>query len=157
MRLPPIPFLPRQGRSRARLEAASVRAAAAGLLAVSLASTSCRTGQPAESARTLGDVDDPQADAAMTEGRWHDAVRLHLAVLDRDPGNGPAMYHLGYSEGSLNRRREEVRWYERAAEAGYRRPDLLYNLGLARLALNDLEDAESALAEAAAQARARAR
>jgi tetratricopeptide (TPR) repeat protein len=112
------------------------------------ASVSCRSGQTPPNAQAARETDDPAADEAMVDGRWRESIERHRALLERDPGNGLAMYHLGFSAGSLERHREEVEWYERAIGAGYRSPDLLYNLGLARLELGELSAAESALAEA---------
>ena len=118
------------------------------VLLAALGPVSCRSGQPPAARQGLGETDDPVADAAMLEERWRTSIDLHRELLERNPDNGLAMYHLGFSEGSLGRHREEAEWYERAIEAGYRSPDLLYNLGLARLELGQLGAAERALDEA---------
>lgn len=121
---------------------------AALLSALLAAPLSCRSGQPPPSRQAASETDDPAADEAMVQGRWRESVELHRALVERDPRNGLALYHLGFSEGSLGRHGMETAWYERAIEAGYRSPDLFYNLGVARLALGEIAGAERALAEA---------
>jgi tetratricopeptide (TPR) repeat protein len=126
------------------------RRALAGPLALAGLLTACASGRGAPPRAPSAATDDPAADRAMVEERWADAVELHRELLSDRPGDGVALYHLGYSLGSLGRHREEADAYVRALDAGYDPPDLLYNLGLARLALGDAAGAVDALERAVA-------
>lgn len=87
---------------------------------------------------------DSQADAAVHDGQWQKALELHRQLLETEPGNCLAIYHLGYILGRLNHRRQEVATYERAIRCGYSHDDqLYYNLGMA---LGDLSEPERAIA-----------
>ena len=86
---------------------------------------------------------DTQADAAVKNGNWRLAERLHRQVLASDPSNCLAIYHLGYILGNLHDRNQEVVEYERAVACGYNQDDKLYfNLGMA---YGDLGDADRAI------------
>jgi tetratricopeptide (TPR) repeat protein len=124
--------------------------ALAGVLLAALVGSSCRSARPAALRAPSAATDDPVADRAMVEERWADAVELHERMLREDPADGLALYHLGFSLGSLGRHRDEADSYVRALDAGYGPPDLLYNLGLARLALGDAGAAGEALERAVA-------
>lgn len=129
---------------------------ASSMTLIAAALVSCRGGQGVSSRADENDIDDQAADDAMVDEEWERSARLHREIVQREPENGLAMYHLGFSLGSLGHRREEVEWYERAMRAGYQSPDLLYNLGLARLDLGALTGADSALTAAVAARRAEA-
>jgi Flp pilus assembly protein TadD len=128
------------------------RRALAGPLPLALAGllTGCASGRGAPPRAPSAATDDAAADRAMVEERWADAVQLHRELLRDHPDDGVALYHLGYSLGSLGRHREEADAYVRALDAGYGPPDLLYNLGLARLALGDAAGAVAVLERAVA-------
>lgn len=75
---------------------------------------------------------DPQADAAVEKGEWQKARQAHEALLDSQPGNCLAMYHLGYIQGRLGDRAAEIQLYQDALACGYKNDDKLYfNLGMA--------------------------
>lgn len=94
---------------------------------------------------------DEAADAAVERQDWNEAQVLHQALLDHDPGNCLAIYHLGYIYGQLNNRLEETRHYERAVQCGLDTDDLLfYNLGMAYGEMSLMEDALVALERAVA-------
>ena len=87
-------------------------------------------GAPPEMPLTLL-MDDPVADAPLLRAEWDEAVRLHRALIARDPGNGRAHYHLGYAWGQLGRFSEEIAAYREAVRLGVREGLLYYNLGIA--------------------------
>ena len=92
---------------------------------------------------------DAQADAAVQSGNWQVAERLHRQILESNPSNCLAIYHLGYILGNLNNREQEVIAYERAIACGYNQDDRLYfNLGMAYSDLNDAYRAIRALERA---------
>lgn len=76
-------------------------------------------------------LDDPQADELLLRGEWEETVRLHRALLEKDPGNGRAHYHLGYASGQLGNFSEEIAAYREAVRLGLRDVSLYYNLGIA--------------------------
>jgi Flp pilus assembly protein TadD len=70
------------------------------------------------------------ADLPLRQGRFQEAVQQHLRVLNQEPGNGLAHYHLGYAYGQLGLHPDEVAEYLRAIDLGMERGDLFYNLGV---------------------------
>jgi tetratricopeptide (TPR) repeat protein len=73
-----------------------------------------------------------QADKAVTDGDWEQALLRHQAFLVANPDNCLAIYHLGYIWGRLGDRDKEIEQLERAAACGYDKDDQLYfNLGMA--------------------------
>lgn len=76
-------------------------------------------------------MDDPEADAPLLRGEWEEAVRLHRALIEREPGTGRAHYHLGYAYGQLRKFSEEIAAYREAIRLGLREGSLYYNLGIA--------------------------
>lgn len=94
---------------------------------------------------------DDAADAAVEREDWHDARIRHQALLQDDPGNCLAIYHLGYIHGKLDDRLEETRHYERAVQCGLDTDDLLfYNLGMAYGEMGRMEEALAAFEKAVA-------
>ena len=92
---------------------------------------------------------DPRADAAVHREDWPQALKLHLAFLEKNPVNGLAYYHLGYIRGRLGDRAMEAADYERAAACGYGKDDqLFFNLGMAYIELNQPESAIGAFQRA---------
>jgi len=61
------------------------------------------------------------------------AIRLHQEIVGRDPGNAPALYHLGFAPGMNGRHREEMAEYRRAVEPGLTDRARFLNLELAYL------------------------
>ncbi|MFQ5657297.1 MAG: tetratricopeptide repeat protein [Candidatus Methylomirabilales bacterium] len=76
-------------------------------------------------------MDDPDADVPLLRGEWEEALRLHRALVENQPGNGRAHYHLGYALGQLGKFSEEIAAYREAVRLGVREGLLYYNLGLA--------------------------
>jgi tetratricopeptide (TPR) repeat protein len=96
-------------------------------------------------------VCDDAADAAVERQDWNEARIRHQALLQDDPGNCLAIYHLGYIYGQLDDRVEEARHYERAVQCGLDTDDLLfYNLGMAYGEMSLLEEALAAFERAVA-------
>lgn len=93
-------------------------------------------------------VDDAEADAALLRGEWEAAARLHRMIIQDQPDNGRAHYHLGYAYGQLGKFSDEITAYEEAVRLGVREPLLYYNLGIAlATALEDYEGAIGAFQE----------
>ncbi|MGH7253746.1 MAG: tetratricopeptide repeat protein, partial [Nitrospiraceae bacterium] len=93
-------------------------------------------------------MDDPEADVALTRGEWDEAVRLHRALVEKQPGNGQAYYHLGYALGQLGKFSEEIAAYREAIKLGAREGGLYYNLGIAlATAKEDYDGAVAAFQE----------
>src|SRR5258708_4229354 len=76
------------------------------------------------------------------------AIRLHAEVVRKRPDDALAHYHLGFAEGMVGNRTEEVREYQSAAALGLRNWDLFLNLGLAELENGDLDAATDNLRQA---------
>jgi tetratricopeptide (TPR) repeat protein len=75
---------------------------------------------------------DPAADAAVERGEWQEAREAHEKFLVHEPGNGLALYHLGYIMSKLGNQQAEIDFYLRAIAFGYDRDDqLFFNLGMA--------------------------
>ena len=89
-------------------------------------------------------MDDPEADAPLLRGEWNEAVRLHRALIEKQPTNGRGHYHLGYALGQLGQFSEEIAAYREAVRLGLREGNLFYNLGLALATA--LEDHDGAIA-----------
>lgn len=102
------------------------------LLCTAIACTTTSAPQPARNAAPpLQRMDDPEADAALLRGEWEEGARLHRALVEKQPGNGQAYYHLGYALGQLGNFSEEIAAYREAARLGVREASLYYNLGIA--------------------------
>jgi tetratricopeptide (TPR) repeat protein len=94
---------------------------------------------------------DDDADAAVERHDWLEARVRHQALLQDDPDNCLAIYHLGYIYGKLDDRLEETRHYERAVHCGLDTDDLLfYNLGMAYGDMGLMKKALAALEQAVA-------
>ncbi len=90
-----------------------------------------------------------EADEAIERGDYEEGIRLHLEILEKEPGNGLAMYHLGYAYGMAGDSIKEVESYEKAIALGYRGDaDFYYNLGMALGELDSTQKAISALKRA---------
>jgi tetratricopeptide (TPR) repeat protein len=90
-----------------------------------------------------------EADAAVGNRQWQLALQLHRRVLELEPGNCLALYHLGYILGKLDERQLEVETYEQAAACGYSNDDrLFFNLGMAYVELSEPDKALEALERA---------
>ena len=88
------------------------------------------------------------ADLPLRQGRFEEAVKQHLRVLNQEPGNGLARYHLGYAYGQLGLHPDEAAEYLRAIDLGMERGDLFYNLGMAYMELDEYVRAEQSFRRA---------
>jgi tetratricopeptide (TPR) repeat protein len=92
---------------------------------------------------------DEIADAAVDRQDWDLALSGHLALLEKDPSNCLAIYHLGYIQGKLGDREQEALQYEKAIQCGLDTDDRLYfNLGMAYGEMNLMDEALSAFERA---------
>jgi len=84
---------------------------------------------------------DKEADEAMKRHDYQEAVRLHQKILEAEPDNTLALYHLGYAYGQTGDHDREVFFYERAAVLGYTEGNIFFNLGMAYGELNRIDEA----------------
>jgi tetratricopeptide (TPR) repeat protein len=68
-------------------------------------------------------VCDVGADYALGIENYPEAIRLHAEVVRKRPDDALAHYHLGFAEGMMGNRTDEVREYQRAAALGLRNWD----------------------------------
>ncbi len=100
----------------------------------------CAPSQPRPEA--LFRACDPHADSAVTSEDWRQALVRHQEVLDKNPHNCLAIYHLGYIWGKLGDRTKEAAKYEKAVQCGYIDDEkLFFNLGMAYGDLNRMDRA----------------
>ena len=99
-----------------------------------------------------GDVDqqvcDVGADYYLGIEDYSEAIRRHVDIVRRQPGNALAHYHLGFALGMVGERTEEIKEYRTALLLGLKNWDLLLNLGLAQLEEGDLSAAAESLRRA---------
>ena len=93
-------------------------------------------------------VCDVGADYALGIENYPEAIRLHAEVVRKRPDDALAHYHLGFAEGMMGNRTEEVKEYQGAAALGLRNWELFLNLGLAQLENGDLDAATDNLRQA---------
>jgi tetratricopeptide (TPR) repeat protein len=111
----------------------------------------CRSlPQPGVHQEDMGWVCPEFADLPMRQGRLQEAIELHLEVLEGDPNNALARYHLGYSYGQIGAHEDEIAEYLKAVDLGLRRGHLFYNLGMAYTELGRYEEAKQAFSRAVA-------
>ncbi len=91
---------------------------------------------------------DKQADEAMKRHDYEAAIVLHQRLVDTEPANGLALYHLGYAYGQTGDHEKEALYYEKAAALGFREAHIFFNLGMAYGELNRIEDSIRAFKEA---------
>jgi tetratricopeptide (TPR) repeat protein len=90
-------------------------------------------------------VCDATADYFLRAENYSEAIRLHREVLRKYPESALAHYHLGFAEGMVGDRTQELNEYRRAAELGLLSWDLFLNTGLALFENGSLEAATDAL------------
>jgi tetratricopeptide (TPR) repeat protein len=73
---------------------------------------------------------DALADYYLGMEDYPDAIRRHRLVIQRDPNNALAHYHLGFAYGAIGQHRLELAQYERAIALGLDDWQLFLNLGL---------------------------
>ncbi len=93
-------------------------------------------------------VCDVGADYYLGVEDYLEAIRLHVEVARKQPGNPLAHYHLGFALGMLGDRLVEVREYRQAEMLGLTSWDLFLNLGLALIDSGDLDAATESLRRA---------
>lgn len=102
---------------------------------------------PASAAANPGEeqVCNVTADYFLGAENYPEAIRLHREVLRKHPENALAHYHLGFAEGMVGDRTQELNEYRRAATLGLSSWDLFLNTGLALFESGSLEAATHAL------------
>jgi len=91
---------------------------------------------------------DKAADEPMKQHDYEAAILLHQRLLEKEPTNGLALYHLGYAYGQTGDRPKEALYYEQAIDLGFKEDSIFFNLGMAYGESNKVEDAISAFNEA---------
>ena len=81
---------------------------------------------------------------------YTEAIRRHRIVIDDNPGNALAHYHLGFAYGVVGKHRQELAEYQKAINLGLDDWQLFLNLGL--LYLEDRPDARRDRGAAAGRA-----
>jgi len=71
------------------------------------------------------------ADNALANQDFETAVHEHKDLLEDEPQNGLAMYHLGYAYGQTGHEDEEIYFYEMAISHGFFENGIFFNLGMA--------------------------
>jgi Flp pilus assembly protein TadD len=94
-------------------------------------------------------VCDPLADYFLGMEDYPEAIRRHRIVIEDDPTNALAHYHLGFAYGVLGQHREELAEYQKAVELGLDDWQLFLNLGLLYLDTGHTRDATQVLRLAA--------
>jgi Flp pilus assembly protein TadD len=94
-------------------------------------------------------VCDPLADYFLGMEDYPEAIKRHRAVIDDDPGNALAHYHLGFAYGVVGEHRQELAEYQKAIQLGLNDWQLFLNLGLLYLEGGQTQDATRVLRLAA--------
>jgi tetratricopeptide (TPR) repeat protein len=97
---------------------------------------------PASAENQLCDVN---ADYALGREDYPTAILLHSRLVQSQPNNALAHYHLGFAYGMVGRGSEELNEYRTAARLGLNYWDLFLNLGFVYLGQHQIERAEEAL------------
>jgi tetratricopeptide (TPR) repeat protein len=85
-----------------------------------------------------------EADRAMYLQDYQAGILRHERVLEQDPTNALALYHLGYAYGQIGDHRKEVLYYEKAIALGFNTDHVYINLGKAYSELSEIEKSISA-------------
>lgn len=94
-------------------------------------------------------VCDPLADYFLGMEDYPEAIRRHLTVLEENPGNALAHYHLGFAYGVSGQHDNELAEYQKAVSLGMEDWQLFLNLGLLYLENGQTRDATEVLRLAA--------
>jgi tetratricopeptide (TPR) repeat protein len=81
-----------------------------------------------------------QAYQAMASGDYETGIRLYEQIIENDPANGTAMYHLGYGYGKIGELYQEISYYEKAIALGYQTDQIYRNLGMVYLWTDQVEE-----------------
>jgi tetratricopeptide (TPR) repeat protein len=93
---------------------------------------------------------DLNADFALGHEDYPASILAHRQLLQKQPANALAHYHLGFAYGMTGNTSEELAEYLTAARLGLKSWDLFLNLGLAYLGQHQLERATEAFTTAVA-------
>jgi tetratricopeptide (TPR) repeat protein len=85
-----------------------------------------------------------EADRAMKLHDYQTGILLHERILEKDPANALALYHLGYAYGQIGDHRKEVFHYKKAIALGFSADSIYFNLGMAYGELSEIEKSISA-------------
>jgi len=91
------------------------------------------------------EVCDPIADYFLGMEDYPEAIRRHRMVINRNPDNALAHYHLGFAYGMTGHHNDELREYRDAVDLGLSDWALFLNLGLLYLESQRLEAATDVL------------
>jgi len=91
---------------------------------------------------------DKEADDAMQRHDYEDGIFLHHHFLEKEPGNGLALYHLAYAYGQTGSHVKEVFYYEKAIALGFKEDSTFFNLGMAYGELNQVKNSIRAFKKA---------
>ena len=91
---------------------------------------------------------DKEADEAMKQNDYEAAILLHQRLLENEPTNGLALYHLGYAYGQTGDHPKEALYYEQAIDLGFKEDSIFFNLGMAYGELNQIENSIGAFKKA---------
>jgi len=83
---------------------------------------------------------DKVADEAMKQHDYQVAILLHQRLLEKEPTNGLALYHLGYAYGQTGDHPKEALYYEQAIDLGFKEDSIFFNLGIAYGELKQIEN-----------------
>jgi tetratricopeptide (TPR) repeat protein len=92
---------------------------------------------------------DPLADYFLGMEDYGEAIRRHRVVINDDPTNALAHYHLGFAYGVVGQHRQELAEYQKAVSLGLDDWQLFLNLGLLYLETGQTRDATQVLRLAA--------
>src|SRR5262249_43539236 len=110
-----------------------------------MALTSLTSSHPVYAAGIDDEICNVGADFALGAEDYAEAIRLHREVVRTNPQNALAHYHLGYAEGMIGHRDQELEEYRRAQALGLETWDLYLNQGLALLDRDELAAATTSL------------
>ncbi len=82
---------------------------------------------------------DKDADRAFHQQLYRTSILLHERFLEKEPFNGLALYHIGYTYGKMGDHGKEVFYYEEAIKLGFYQDNIFFNLGMAFGELNQIE------------------
>jgi tetratricopeptide (TPR) repeat protein len=118
-------------------------------LIVGSTETGCskKIGETGSDPGNIGPCDD-EADRAMHQQDYQSGILLHERLLEKDPGNALASFHLGYAYGQIGDHRKEVFYYEKAIASGFSTDRIYFNLGMAYGELSEIEKSIAAFKKA---------
>jgi tetratricopeptide (TPR) repeat protein len=90
-------------------------------------------------------VCDPLADYYLGMEDYPEAIRRHRIVIENDPDDALAHYHLGFAYGVVGEHRQELAEYQKAIALGLDDWQLFLNLGLLYLESGQDRDATQVL------------